>query len=206
MSFGTMLLIITAILVYCGLLQRVLDRMYITDKQALWLIAAMLIGTFLPDISVGIITLNLGGAIIPLAVCGYLLYKANESWERWRSVFGAIVTGAAVYSLSVFLPSEPEALLVDPLWLYGACGGVVAWLIGRSRRCAFVCGVTGILLADIVIGVIAIINGYQLTIKLGMGGIADASVISGAISVLLCEIIGEAIERMARLSQGGNPS
>ena len=50
MSFGTLLLIIAAILVFCGLLQRVLDRMYLTDRQALLLIGLMLVGTFLPGI------------------------------------------------------------------------------------------------------------------------------------------------------------
>ena len=38
MSAGTLLLTIAAILVYCGLLQRVLDRMYLMDRQALLVI------------------------------------------------------------------------------------------------------------------------------------------------------------------------
>ena len=46
MSFGSLLLIIAAILVFCGLLQRVLDRMYLTDRGALLLVMLMFIPAF----------------------------------------------------------------------------------------------------------------------------------------------------------------
>ena len=54
---------IAAILVFCGLLQRVLDRMYLTDRQALLIIGAMLIGTFLPNVVIGSVSVNIGGHI-----------------------------------------------------------------------------------------------------------------------------------------------
>ena len=63
MSFGSLLLMIAAILVFCGLLQRVLDRMYLTDRQALFLIGLMLIGTFLPGVRLGNVVVNIGGAV-----------------------------------------------------------------------------------------------------------------------------------------------
>ena len=71
MSAGTMLLTLAAILVFCGLLQRVLDRMYLTDRQALLLIGAMLLGTWLPNITLGSVSGNIGGAIIPVGECIY---------------------------------------------------------------------------------------------------------------------------------------
>ncbi len=198
MSAGTMLLTIAAILVYCGLLQRVLDRMYLTDRQALLVIGAMIIGTFLPDISLGFVRINLGGAVIPLGICVYLFIRADESKERWRTLLGTVLTAGGVYALSAFLPAEAEALPLDPMWLYGLCGGVLAWLLGRSRRNAFICGVAGLILADLTSGIIALTQGYQVQIILGGGGIADAAVISGVLSVLLCEVLGEAIERIVR--------
>lgn len=202
MSGGTMLLLIAAILVFCGLLQRVLDRMHLTDHQALFLIGAMIAGTFLPDISFGAIRVNIGGAIIPLGVCVYLFIRADESIERWRALLGTLLTGGAVYALSALLPAEAEALLVDPIWLYGICGGVIAWLLGRSRRAAFICGVAGVLLADAASALVAVSQGYAVQFTLGGGGIADACVISGVIGVLMCELIGETIERFVRKSVG----
>ncbi len=198
MSAGLMLLTIAAVLVFCGLLQRVLDRMYLTDRQALFLIGAMIAGTFLPNIPLGPVSINLGGGVIPLAVCGYLLVKADSPIERWRSLFGAVLTGGTVYALSVLLPAEAEALPLDPMWLYGLCGGVIAWVLGRSRRGAFICGVAGVVLADIASAVSAALQGYQVQLVLGGAGIADAVVISGVIGVLLCEMLGETLERIAR--------
>lgn len=204
MTVGAMLLTITAVLVFCGLLQRVLDRMHLTDRQALLLIGAMLIGTLLPNIRFGAISVNLGGAVIPLGVCVYLFIKADSPLERWRTALGTIVTGAAVYALSALLPGEAEELPLDPMWLYGVCGGIVAWVAGRSRRAAFVCGVAGVLLADIVNALVILMQGYQTQLVLGGGGIADATVVSGVIAVLMCELIGETIERVVRARTGGD--
>ncbi len=202
MSFSSLLLIIAAILVFCGLLQRVLDRMYLTDRQALFLIGLMLVGTFLPGIRIGNVTIHLGGALIPLGVCVYLLIRADTARERWRSIIGSIVTAMLVYLLSRLLPSEAEKMWMEPMWLYGLCGGVVAWLIGRSRRAAFVCGIVGTLLADTVSFIVAIMDGYTAELHLGGGGIADACVISGVIAVLLCETVGEMLERITRRNRG----
>lgn len=201
MSAGTMLLTISAILVYCGLLQRVLDRMYLTDRQALLIIGAMIVGTFLPDITLGVLHLNIGGAIIPLGICVYLFFKADETNERLYAVFGSILTAAGVYALSVLLPAEAEKLWIDPMWLYGVCGGVLAWLLGRSRRNAFICGVAGVIIADFVTGIVTLAKGYELQIYLGGAGIADAAVISGVLGVLLCELLGETIERFMRVNR-----
>lgn len=208
MSAGTMLLTIAAILVFCGLLQRVLDRMYLTDRQAIFLILAMIAGTLLPNLRLGSVQVNIGGAIIPLGICAYLFAKADEPRERIRTAVGTALTAAGVYALSALLPAEAEALLVDPMWLYGLLGGVLAWVLGRSRRGAFVCGVAGVILADVATGVVAALQGYQVQLVLGGAGIADAAVISGVISVLLCELVGETVERLAKMhsKQGGSAS
>lgn len=199
MSAGMMFLTILALLVFCGLLQRVLDRMHLTDRQALLIIGGMIAGTLLPNITLGQVSISLGGAVVPLAVCAWQFVKADEPWERWRALIGSVVTGSVVYALSAWLPSEAEAMLVDPMWLYGLCGGLVAWLIGRSRRAAFICGIVGILLADVGAAVVLWVQGYHTQLVLGGAGIADATVISGVIAVLFCELVGESIERLARM-------
>lgn len=203
MSAGTLFLTIAAILVYCGLMQRVLDRMYLTDRQALLIIGAMLIGTFLPNLNIGAVSINLGGAIIPLSICFFLFIKADRFIERIRAIIGTLITAMGVLLLSALLPAEAESILVDPMWLYGLCGGILAWLIGRSRRNAFICGIAGVIFADLITGIYALLQGYQVQIVLGGGGIADAAVISGVASVLLCELLGETIERIVRHRQRG---
>ena len=198
MSIGTIVLTVVAVLIFFGALERVLDRMRLTDRAALLLIAAMFVGTLLPNIQLGRVSLGIGGAVIPLGVCVYLLIRANESKEVWRSLIGAVLTGAAVFGLSMLLPDEPEEMFMDPNLLYGLAGGAIAWLLGRSRRGAFICGVTGVILADVATAILNWNRGVDQQLVLGGAGIADTVVISGVLAVLLAELVGEIAERVAR--------
>ena len=198
MSVGMIVLTAVAVLIFFGVLQRVLDRMYLTDRQALAVAAAMFVGTLIPNISIGPVALNIGGAVIPLAVCVFLFIKADTGLERWRTVLGSFLTGAAIFGLSLALPSEPEQLVIEPMWLYAICGGVLAWLLGRSRRGAFICGVLGVMLADTATAISNWSRGVEQQLVLGGAGVADAVVVSGVLAVLLCELIGEIVERIVR--------
>lgn len=198
MSIGMILLTITAILVFFGAAQRVLDKLYLSDRTALLLIALMFFGTLLPNITLGNVSISIGGAVIPVGICIYLLARAGTAREKIRAIIGSFVTGGIVYALSVFLPSEPEALPTDPMYLYAAAGGLTAYILGRSRRGAFICGVLGLLWADIAVAVINRMNNIAQPLVLGGAGVFDAMVISGILAVLLAELIGELFERIAR--------
>ncbi len=198
MSVGMILLTVVAILIFFGAAQRVLDKMRLTDRAALVIVALMFLGTLVPNITVGLVSFSLGGAVIPLGVCVYLLIKADTGKERARALIGAVITGGVVYALSALLPEEPEQITVDPLYLYGAVGGLVGYLMGRSRRGAFICGVLGIMLSDIAVAVVNWARGIDQTLVLGGAGVFDAMVFSGVLGVLLCELIGEIAERIAR--------
>ncbi len=60
---GTIILVIVAALIYFGLAHRVLDRLYVTDKAALAVIAAMILGSFIslpiPHRNIGV-SVNIG--------------------------------------------------------------------------------------------------------------------------------------------------
>lgn len=198
MSAGLILLSVVAALVLLGVLQRVLDRMGLSDRMAL-LFAALIFGcSFIPNIAIGMVRINVGGAVIPLILCIYLLVHADTGREFWRAVVGSVLTGAAVWGLGAVLPEDPTQITLDPNYIYGLAAGVIAYILGLSRRAAFVCGVLGVILADLAVGITNLANGYDQAITLGGAGAMDAVVISGIIAVLLAEIIGELIERMAR--------
>ena len=198
MSVGMVVLTAVAVLIFFGVLQRVLDRMYLTDRQALAVAAAMFVGTLIPNIDLGPVALNIGGAVIPLIICVLLFIRADTGLEKWRTVLGSFLTGAAIFGLSLILPSEPEQLVIEPMWLYAICGGLLAWLLGRSRRGAFICGVLGVMLADTATAIVNWSRGVEQQLVLGGAGVADAVVVSGVLAVLLCELVGEIVERMAR--------
>lgn len=197
MSIGMILLIVIALLILFGVLQRMLDRMALTDRQALACVALIFIGGWLPDISLGRVTLNIGGALVPLAVCVYLFLNAGTGKERIRALVASVLTGAVVYVIGLYFPADPVAMPFDPMILYGLCGGIVAWLLGRSRRSAFIAGVLGIILADAAVGVVNWSRGIQQAVHLGSAGALDAIVLSGVSAVLLCELFGEIMERIA---------
>ena len=198
MSLGMILLVVLALLILFGVLQRVLDRMGLTDRQALLIVAAIFIGGWLPDLSFGMVTVNIGGALIPLGVCLYLFFTAGTGKERLRCLIASLLTAAAVYAVSVYFPADPTAMPFDPMILYGAAGGAIAWLLGRSRRGAFVAGVLGVLLCDVLVAVMNWRRGISQSLVLGGAGALDAIVLSGVTAVLLCELFGELMERIAR--------
>lgn len=201
MSVGMILLTVVAVLIFFGVAQRVLDKMRLSDRAALIIVALMFFGTLIPNIVIGSVSFSLGGAVIPLGVCVYLLIRAGTAKERWRAIIGSVITAGAVYAAGALLPSEPEFLPFDPMYLYGAVGGVVAYILGRSRRGAFICGVLGVMLADVAVAVVNWANGISQPLVLGGAGVFDAIVISGIIGVVLSELIGEIVERVTRGSE-----
>ena len=197
MSIGMILLLVLGLLILFGVLQRVLDRMALTDRQALLCVAAIFIGGWLPSIPLGLIELNIGGALIPFIVCVYLLLHAGTAMERVRALVASFLTAAAIYALNLVIPADPlDMPMLDPMILTGIAGGVIAWLLGRSRRSAFIAGVLGIIIADIVGGVSLWMKGINQTVHLGGAGALDAVVIAGITGVLMCELVGEIMERI----------
>ncbi|MBQ8618000.1 MAG: DUF1614 domain-containing protein [Clostridia bacterium] len=198
MSIGMILLIVLSVLILMGALQRVLDRMALSDRQALAFVAAIFIGGWLPDLDFGLVRLNIGGAIVPVILCVYLLLHAGTGKERIRAVLSSLLTAAAITVISMLFPADPTNMpLLDPMLLYGVAGGVIAWLLGRSRRSAFISGVLGVLFADLVSAASLWLRGVNQAVHLGGAGALDAVVLAGVIAVLCCELAGEAMERIA---------
>ncbi len=192
-------------LVLFGVAQRVLDRMHLTDRAALLITALIFLGGLMPDIRIGQVSVNLGGALVPLGVCVWLLIKTDTRQEVVRALWGSALTAIAVYALGRLLPAEPEQMVIDPHYLYGLAGGAIAYLLGRSRRAAFICGVLGVILADTAVALINWRGGIETTLRLGAAGAMDTVVISGLAAVLLSELVGELMERAAR-ANGREPN
>lgn len=199
---GMIILVILSVIIYFGLAQRVLDRMKLSDKGALAVIAAIIVGSFIdiPLISGRTaMNINLGGAAIPFIFALYLLFTAGTTKEWGRALFGAVVTAVLLVTAYRLLSAEPESMMIDPLWVIPIIAGAVAYLLGRSRRGAFITAVLGVILADI--GNYLWLIGTQTPGRVNMGGAGalDAVVLSGIIAVLLAEFVGELRERL----QGG---
>lgn len=207
MPLGLIVLFALVGLVLFGSAQRVLDRMRLTDTQAVIILGLIIVGSFF-DVPITRgqtnVTVNVGGAIVPAAVAVYLLVRAGTAWERGRALIATVLTTGVVFGVSQLTDFGPHGgtapMVLDPLWLFALVGGAVAYILGRSRRAAFIAGVLGLLLfqlLDLFINTAA--PGRATTLTLGGGGFFDAIILSGVISVGLAELVGETRERL----QGG---
>ncbi|NMB00513.1 MAG: DUF1614 domain-containing protein [Firmicutes bacterium] len=201
MPVGTGLLLVIAALIYFGVGQRLLDRMRLTDTQALIIIALMIGGSFITlplrtgRTSVGI---NLGGGLVPLGMVAYLLIKADTAKEKIRSIVAALVTGGIIFGISQFTDFDPSSpsLLIDPLWLFSIVAGIVGYLAGRSRRASFIAGVLGLFVVDLIHFGQAMLANMSTRVVLGGAGVFDAMIVAGLIAVGLAEFVGETRERI----------
>lgn len=202
MSIGLLLLIGAGILILLGVAQQVLDRLYLNDKQALVVLAAMVVGSFIdiplfrgdPPVSI-----NLGGAIIPLGLSIYVLYRAGTAKETNRGIIGSFLVGALIYGVSKVYDFDTDVGFIEPQYLWGILAGITAYLIGRSRRLAFISATVGIILSDVAHAIEATITGRYAPTEIGGAGVLDTVVLAAFIGVILAEIIGESRERL----QGG---
>lgn len=203
LPLGTIVLIVASILVYFGLAQRLLDRMRLTDKSALAIMAVLIVGSFI-DIPLlrgnTQISFNVGGALVPIGLAVYLLSKAGTTKEVARSIGAAVATTAVIYLIgSVLMKGDPGEFIIDPLYVFPLAGGTIAYILGRSRRAAFVAATLGVLFLDVIHMFWLFYTGTPGTVNIGGGGAFDSIVVAGLVAILLAEIIGETRERL----QGG---
>jgi len=202
MSGGMILLVVITVLILMGLGHRVLDRLRLTDKSALAILIAIVVSTiFIPDIDItNRVSINIGGFVIPMGLAIYLFIKAETGKEKTRAIIGAIVAGVAIYVVQRYvLPAEPETMPIDPNYVYPIIGAIIAYVLGRSRRGAFIAGVVGVVISDIIQLILNNINNIPAPTRFGGAGAVDTTVMAGILAVLIAEIVGETRERL----QGG---
>jgi uncharacterized membrane protein len=204
-SIGQTVLAVLLFLILFGLSQRVLDRMRLTNAQAVAALLLIIGGSFVDiplwrgDIQV---TVNVGGALVPLGLSVYLLVKAGTVRERVRAVIAAALTAGVIYLAGTVLMTGDlydQFALLDPLYVYPLGAGLAAYLLGRSRRASFVAAVLGVLLTDIIHWIWLMVHRTPGNVHFGGAGGLDAVVLSAVFAVVLAELIGELRERL----QGG---
>lgn len=209
---GLIVLIVVSLLIFFGIAQRALDRMRLTDKGALAVIAALIVGSFInipiPGMSVPL-EINVGGALIPVALAVYLLAKAGTGKEVARALISAVLTGVVIYFISTRMmtgigePAGGTLSFIDPIYVFPIIAAVIAYVAGRSRRSAFIGATLGIILWDAANYFYMLQNNaVNATKSIGGAGAFDAIVISGVLAVLIADLIGETRERL----QGGPES
>lgn len=195
---GMLALLVLSILIYFGIGHRVLDRMRLSDRAALAVIAAIVVGSFI-DVPVNDrLIINLGG-LVPVGLAFYVLAGAGKTYEWMRAILAAVVTAAVLFFLGRVLGADPEDMFIDSLYIYPMVAGITGYLAGRSRRGAFFAAVLGVFSLDVGNYIWLARTGTTGTVHIGGAGAFDALILSGILAVLLAEGIGEILERI----QGG---
>ena len=153
------------------------------------------IGIIIPPIWIGeYFCFSIGGFLIPLALSVYLLISCGWSRDLIRSIVGTIVVAGLIYALEWILPAEPEEVIIDNMYVYGVVAGVVAYILGRSRRNAFVSCLFGISLAQLIQWIINWVKDTPTILGLGIGGAFGTYVVSIIIAVAVSEFLGRCFE------------
>jgi len=196
--FGLITLVVISILIYFGIAHRALDRLRLSDRGALAVIAAIIVGSFF-DLPVSSrVTINLGG-VVAVGLAVYVWLAAGTAFEKIRSAIAAVITGLSLFLAGRYLGAEPERIFIDPIYIYPLVAGIVGYLAGRSRRGAFFAAVMGVFALDLGQLYYLLSTGNRGIVHVGGAGAFDSLILAGILAVLLAELIGETRERM----QGG---
>ena len=195
MSVSLVIISVIILLIMFGAGQRILDGLRLSDKEALLILVLICVGLMIPPIWIGrYFCFSIGGFLIPLGLSIYLLISCGWSRDLVRTVVGTILVGGIIYLLEWLLPADPEEVLIDNMYLYGIVAGVIAYVLGRSRRNAFVSCLFGITLAELVQWLINLSTGTPSILGLGVGGAFSTYVVAIVIAVAVSEFAGRCFE------------
>lgn len=199
MSVSLIIISVLILLVMFGAGQRILDNMRLSDKEALIILIAICIGLLIPPIWIGpYFCFSIGGFLIPFAISIYLLFSCGWSRDLLRVIFGTLIIGGIIYGLQWLLPADPEDVLIDNMYIYGIVAGVIAYILGRSRRNAFVSCLFGLVLVDLVQWICNFATNTPSILGLGVGGVFGTYVVAIIVSVALCEFLGRCFETASK--------
>ena len=194
MSVSLIIVSILILLVMFGAGQKILDNMRLTDKTALIILVSICIGLVIPPIWIGeYFCFSIGGFLIPFAVAIYLMISCGKR-DLLRCFVGIILVAGIIYGLEWLLPADPEEVVIDNMYLYGVVAGIISYLLGKSRRNAFISALLGISLAQLVQWLINMWTEQKSILGLGVGGAFSTYIVAIIISVALCEFIGRCVE------------
>ena len=194
MSVSLIIVSILILLVMFGAGQKILDNMRLTDKTALIILVSICIGLVIPPIWIGeYFCFSIGGFLIPFAVAIYLMTSCGKR-DLLRCFVGIILVAGIIYGLEWLLPADPEEVVIDNMYLYGVVAGIISYLLGKSRRNAFISALLGISLAQLVQWLINMWTEQKSILGLGVGGAFSTYIVAIIISVALCEFIGRCVE------------
>ena len=128
-----------------------------------------------------VIAINVGGALIPIALSLYLLWRLGGSIQATVATLGVAL---AVHHFAQLVPGIGIAI---PTLIPGVLAAVLAIILDRKRRAAvaYVAGTIGCLLGADIFNLGSIAQLHAPVASIGGAGTFDGVFVSGIIAVLL---------------------
>ncbi len=131
-----------------------------------------------------IIAINVGGALIPFAMCLYLLFRTREILS---AVAATAVVGAVVYHFARIVPGLGIAIpAIVPALV--AAGSAYVFNPRHAPIVAFIAGTMGSLIGADVINLLKVPDLSTPVASIGGAGTFDGVFISGVVAVLLASL------------------
>jgi hypothetical protein len=191
---GLIILGIFILLTFFGLLRNLFRRWEL--RESVMLAVALLIfgGMLVNPVNIAnAFVFSIGGFLIPFILCIWLLFRA-KGYEIVRTVFASVVIGLVSAALIYYFPLDNNITVIDAGVFIGVIAGGLAYLIGRTRRGAFISAALGVMLANVFMFFLYLIMGYTFAVVLGVGGLFSAEIIAAFSAAITAEVAGEALE------------
>jgi hypothetical protein len=188
------ILAVFMVLIAAGLMGRLLDAWHIRESSAFLICLLTLGGLLIPTINIDdALIMSIGGFIIPMLVFIWMLARA-ERHEVVRTLAATLVIGIVAGIIVFNFPLDSQTTLIETSLLLGLIAGGIAFLIGRTRRGAFISAGMGLLITNVLIFLYMLIMGISMPVLLGTGNQFNALIIAVITAVFVAEIAGEVME------------
>ncbi|MCL2555843.1 MAG: hypothetical protein FWE03_02325 [Firmicutes bacterium] len=195
MTLGLIILGVVSILTFFGLMDRFFIKLGLKSWIALILVVGLVVGAVVPPIRFGqVLSINIGGFIAPVIVAIILLSIARNRSESFRAFIAMFAVASVAVATRMLLNPLNSSLILASALIIGFVGGSAAFLAGHTRVATVSSAIGGIILGDLIIGLIKHFIGGE-AISLGMQGVFDSLIIASVFGLLLCEAIN-AIKRV----------
>lgn len=189
MTIGLVILGIVAVMLFFGAAEKYFDRLGLTSWLTFLLVLALIIGAVMPEINAGMLTITVGGFIVPFVVLAVVFALTFRSGNFFRPLVSVLVVAmtAVAFRLIVGVGSAAQVLVCS--LLTGFIGGALAFLTAGSRLGTIAGAMGGCIIGDAVsAGLLRAFFDVE-NFVLGGFGIFDSIVISAAFGLLALETV-----------------
>lgn len=190
MTIGLIILGVLAILIFFGVTERFFRKIGIANWIAFLLVLALVIGALIPNIVIrNMVSINVSGFIIPFVIMIILAALIGWNKELARAMLAVVAVAGIAVAVRMLIKPTNISMIVTASVVVGFVGGAIAYLVGQTRLSTLVATMGGIVIGDLIVG---LINRFALggtNIALGASGVFDSIIIASIFGIILVEAI-----------------